>query len=290
MCSSDLVLGKDKGYLIESRLLPIARKHGLRDLGELAAALRGPRRDALTPDVVDAITTNESFFFRDGKPFDSFKNKVLPELLERRAATRQINIWCAAASTGQEPYSLAMILREEAAKLAGWQCQIIGTDISPTALDRAKAGLYTQFEVQRGLSIQRLMTHFEKKGEMWQIKSDLQGRVQYRLLNLLGNIKMPIKFDVVYCRNVLIYFDQATKGRVLASIASVMRDDGTLFLGGAETVFGITEAFRPIIGQQGMYTVVPKAGRPAAPSAPIKSPGAPAGAPPATPPGLRALG
>ena len=174
--NSGIVLGKDKGYLIESRLLPIARKHGLRDLGELAAALRGPRRDALTPDVVDAITTNESFFFRDGKPFDSFKNKVLPELLERRAATRQINIWCAAASTGQEPYSLAMILREEAAKLAGWQCQIIGTDISPTALDRAKAGLYTQFEVQRGLSIQRLMTHFEKKGEMWQIKSDQIGR------------------------------------------------------------------------------------------------------------------
>jgi chemotaxis protein methyltransferase CheR len=252
---SGILLGKDKGYLVESRLPPVAHKHGFRTVEDLVAALRGSRRDVLAPDVIDAMTTNESFFFRDSRPFDLFKTKVLPELMQRRQSSRRLNIWCAAASTGQEPYSLAMILQEEAAKLAGWQCQILGTDISAEALARAKCGVYSQFEVQRGLSIQRLVAHFDKKDQAWQVKPEIKAKVQYRYFNLMLNAQALGKFDIVFCRNVLIYFDQPTKGRVLNSIASAMREDGVLFLGGAETVFGVTDTFKAVPGQHGTYAI-----------------------------------
>ena len=257
---SGLVLTQDKFYLLESRLMPIARKRGLKDLGELIGALRGMDR-TLIEDVVEAMTTNESFFFRDTKPFDQFRHVVLPHMIKARASKRHLRIWCAAASSGQEPYSLAMILQDFASQLAGWRIDIIGTDISREILNKARAGLYSQFEVQRGLPITLLVKHFQKADDMWQISSELRSKVQYREYNLLEDLKPLGQFDVVYCRNVLIYFDQPTKTDVLARIAAQMPDDGFLFLGGAETVLGISDKFKPLTRQRGIYQL----NRPGAP-------------------------
>jgi chemotaxis protein methyltransferase CheR len=257
---SGLVLTQDKFYLLESRLMPIARKRGLKDLGELIGALRGMDR-TLIEDVVEAMTTNESFFFRDTKPFDQFRHVVLPHMIKARASKRHLRIWCAAASSGQEPYSLAMILQDFASQLAGWRIEIIGTDISREILNKARAGLYSQFEVQRGLPIALLVKHFQKAEDMWQISADLRAKVQYREYNLLEDLKPLGQFDVVYCRNVLIYFDQPTKTDVLSRIAAQMPDDGFLFLGGAETVLGISDKFKPLVRQRGIYQL----NRPGAP-------------------------
>jgi len=250
---SGLVLSKDKSYLLESRLMPVARRRGMKGLDELVAAIR--RMDpALVKDVTEAMTTNESFFFRDTKPFDQFRERVLPSLLAARKDKRQIRIWCAACSSGQEPYSLAIILKEMETKLSGWRIDIVATDLSTEILEKAKAGLYSQFEVQRGMPIALLVKYFQKKDEMWQIDARLRGMVQYRPLNLLTDVRSTLgTFDVVFCRNVLIYFDQETKGKVLADISKVMAPDGFLYLGGAETVLGISDKFRPIVGQRGMY-------------------------------------
>jgi len=252
---SGLVLTRDKSYLLESRLMPVARKRGFKGLDELVAQLR--RRDsALADDVVDAMTTNESFFFRDQKPFDQFRQVVLPNLLKTRASKRSFRIWCAAASSGQEPYSLAMILKEESAKLAGWRTEILGTDISREILQKARAGLYSQFEVQRGLPVQLLVKYFKKRDDQWEIDPAIRAMVQYRERNLLDSLRDMGTFDVVYCRNVLIYFDQETKTQVLGKIADQMADDGVLYLGGAETVLGISDRFKPVPGQRGVYAVV----------------------------------
>jgi len=166
---SGLVLTRDKAYLLESRLLPVARKWQLKTLGELAAAVRSRADTGLVRAIVEAMTTNESFFFRDVKPFDQFKSFVLPHLLRTRASMRTIRIWSAACSSGQEPYSLAMILTEHRAQLANWRIEILATDLSTEILEKAQAGLYSQFEVQRGLPIQMLVKHFTQSGETWQI-------------------------------------------------------------------------------------------------------------------------
>lgn len=250
---SGLVLGDDKAYLLESRLMPVARKHGLKSLDDVIGKVRTAPSEALLIDITEAMTTNESFFFRDTKPFDLFRDNVLPRLLESRGTQRSFRIWCAAASSGQEPYSLAILLKEAQAKLSGWRTEIVGTDISREILARAKEGRYTQFEVQRGLPIQLLVKYFEKQGEHWVIKPDIQTMVQYKEFNLLDNLTTLGKFDVVFCRNVLIYFDQPTKKAVLEKIAGLMPEDGVLFLGGAETVLGITEKFEPVPGQRGIY-------------------------------------
>jgi chemotaxis protein methyltransferase CheR len=257
---SGLVLTQDKFYLLESRLMPIARKRGMKDLGELIGALRGMDRQ-LIEDVVEAMTTNESFFFRDTKPFDQFRYVVLPHMIKARAAKKHLRIWCAAASSGQEPYSLAMILEDFKSQLAGWRIEIIGTDISREILNKARTGLYSQFEVQRGLPITLLVKHFQKKDDMWQISQEMRSKVQYREYNLLEDLKPLGNFDVVYCRNVLIYFDQPTKSDVLKRISDLMPDDGFLFLGGAETVLGISDKFKPLVRQRGIYQL----NRPGAP-------------------------
>lgn len=253
---SGLVLTREKAYLLESRLMPVARKKGFKSLDELIAAMRFGRDAALLREVTEAMTINESFFFRDIKPFDLFRNTVLPKFLQARAAKKTLRIWCAACSSGQEPYSLAMILREEAAKLAGWRVEITGTDISSEMVAKAKAGLYSQFEVQRGLPIQMLVKYFKKEGDLWQIDASLRAMIRYREYNLLHDLKALGGFDVVYCRNVLIYFDNATKAKVLGQIRSLMPDDGVLFLGGAETVLGISEQFKPIPDLRGLYMPV----------------------------------
>jgi chemotaxis protein methyltransferase CheR len=252
---SGLVLTNDKAYLLESRLLPVARKWKLATFDDLVRVIRTKMDEAVLRDVVEAMTTNESFFFRDTKPFDQFKALVLPALLKSRAASRTIRIWSAACSSGQEPYSLAMILSESAAQLNGWKIEIVGTDLSSEILNRAKEGMYSQFEVQRGLPITMLVKYFAQIGDRWQINAKIRGMVQYKEFNLLQDPMLLGRFDVVFCRNVLIYFDQPTKTRVLNSVSKLMPEDGFLFLGGAETVLGITDKFQMVPGQRGVYGV-----------------------------------
>ena len=249
---SGLVLSVDKQYLVESRLTPLARKAGIASLGELVAKLRS-NNERLAVDVVEAMTTNESFFYRDKIPFDHFRDTIMPGLLAARARERRLRIWCAAASTGQEPYSLAMCLKEMKDKLVGWRVEILGTDLSTEVLEKAKAGVYSQFEVQRGLPIQMLVKHFSQVGDTWQISPEIRAMVQYRPLNLLSDFAHLGSFDVVFCRNVLIYFDQETKIGVLNRIARLLDPDGFLVLGAAETVVGLTDAFKPLVDKRGLY-------------------------------------
>lgn len=258
---SGLVLTPDKSYLLESRLVPVARKHGLKSLEDLARGLRA-RSIQLIADTVEAMTTNESLFFRDTKPFEQFRKLVLPRLLETRATKRSLRIWSAACSSGQEAYSLAMLLCEEGARLAGWTIEIVGTDLSTQMVERARAGIYSQFEVQRGLPVQMLVKYFKQDGDKWQIDQRLRAMVKYREYNLLGDLAPLGTFDVIFCRNVLIYFDQATKARVLEQTARRLPPDGVLFLGGAETVLGVTDRFEPLPGERGIYRLTP-------PSAPM---------------------
>ncbi|MFA6279791.1 MAG: protein-glutamate O-methyltransferase CheR [Bdellovibrionales bacterium] len=253
---SGLVLTKDKSYLLESRLIPVARKYNLKTLEDLAQLVRTKREESVLHDITEAMTTNESFFFRDTKPFDQFKKLLLPELLRTRAAKKQFRIWSSASSSGQEAYSLAMICAEEAAKLQGWKVDILGTDISTEMVERAKSGIYSQFEVQRGLPIALLMKCFSQIGtDKWQIKEELRRMVQYREGNLLLDFGPIGSFDVIYCRNVLIYFDQPTKTRVLEAMSHVLAPDGVLFLGGAETVLGISDKFKPLENERGVYVL-----------------------------------
>jgi chemotaxis protein methyltransferase CheR len=250
---SGLVLAADKQYLVESRLLPVARRCGLAALTDLVQRLRGPGSEALVVEVVEAMTTNESFFFRDKIPFEHFRDTIMPALIAARAAQRRIRIWCAAASTGQEPYSLAMLVKEMSTRIAGWRVEIIATDLSNEVLEKAKAGIYSQFEVQRGLPIQLLIRNFTQIGDTWQIAPEIRAMVQYRPLNLLADFASLGMFDVVFCRNVLIYFDQETKTGVLERIARITDRDGYLVLGAAETVVGLTESFKPVPDRRGLY-------------------------------------
>ena len=256
---SGLMLTPDKVYLLESRLTPLARKRGLDTLDALVQKLRMRGDQSLVRDVTEAMTTNESFFFRDNTPFDLFKNHVMPAMEKARTGQKRLRIWCAAASTGQEPYSLAILLREQWHKWKDWRVEIVGTDICTQVLEKAKAGSYSQFEVQRGLPIQLLIKYFTQEGDIWRLNNDIRNMVTYRPFNLLDNFAGLGSFDVIYCRNVLIYFDQPTKSAVLDRMARVLAKDGTLFLGAAETVLGITDAFRPVRGQRGMY--VPTGGK-----------------------------
>jgi chemotaxis protein methyltransferase CheR len=205
------------------------------------------------PPCALPMTTNESFFFRDKIPFEHFRDTMMPALLAARAAQRHIRIWCAAAATGQEPYSLALSLKEMGARTAGWRIEIIATDLSNEVLEKAKAGIYSHFEVQRGLPIQLLVKYFTQIGDSWQIASDIRAMVQYRPLNLLADFSHLGIFDIVFCRNVLIYFDHETKTGVLDRVARVTDRDGYLLLGAAETVVGLTESFKPVVDRRGLY-------------------------------------
>jgi chemotaxis protein methyltransferase CheR len=250
---SGLVLSADKQYLVESRLLPVARKAKLASLGDLVSALKAAPESALMTAVVEAMTTNESFFFRDKVPFDHFRSTIMPALLAARKTSRCIRIWCAAASTGQEPYSLAMSLKQMERELAGWRVDIVATDLSNEVLEKARNGLYSQFEVQRGLPIQLLIKHFTQIGDLWQIAPDIRAMVRYRQLNLLNDFAELGVFDVVFCRNVLIYFDLPTKIEVFDRLSRVMAGDGYLVLGAAETVVGLTDSFKTIPDKRSLY-------------------------------------
>jgi len=262
---SGLVLSADKQYLVESRLLPVARKVGLANLAALVEALKAGDGEALMNAVVEAMATNESFFFRDKIPFEHFRSIVMPALLAARRASRTIRIWCAAASTGQEPYSLAMCLKGMEREIAGWRIDILATDLSNEVLEKARAGLYSQFEVQRGLPIQLLIKHFTQVGELWQVGPDIRAMVKFRQLNLLSNFSSLGMFDLIFCRNVLIYFDQQTKIDVLESLARVNASDGYLVLGAAETVVGLTDSFKVVGDKHGLYTPNARSPKPSIP-------------------------
>ena len=258
---SGLDLSSDKQYLVESRLLPLARKAGLAGIEELIVQIKSGA-EAIAADVVEAMTTNETFFYRDKLPFDHLRDAVIPDLVKARASRRSLRIWCAASSTGQEPYSIAMCLKEMGSVLAGWRIEIIATDLAPSVLEKSRSGIYSQFEVQRGLPIQLLVKYFKQNGELWQLNADIRAMIQFKQLNLLQNFSHLGTFDVVFCRNVLIYFDQDTKVDVFKRVVKVMEPDGFLALGAAETVVGLTDAFKPHPDRRGLYR--PNVARPAA--------------------------
>jgi chemotaxis protein methyltransferase CheR len=249
---SGLDLSIDKQYLIESRLLPLSRECGLSGIGDLVQTMKGGSASVIG-QVVEAMTTNETFFFRDKVPFDHFRDTIMPEILKARASRKSVRIWCAAGSTGQEPYSLAMCLKEMGPRLAGWRIEIVATDLSREVLEKSRAGIYSQFEVQRGLPIQMLVKHFRQTGEFWQVNAEIRAMVQHRHLNLLHDFSQLGIFDVVFCRNVLIYFDQDTKINIFNRLARTTEPDGFLVLGAAETVVGLTETFKPYPERRGLY-------------------------------------
>jgi len=259
---SGLDLSPDKQYLVESRLLPLARKASLPGIPDLVLKIRnGDGR--LATDVVEAMTTNETFFFRDKIPFDHLRNSIVPGLIQARAARKSLRIWSAASSTGQEPFSIAMCLKEMGAALAGWRIEIVATDLSQEVLEKCKAGVYSQFEVQRGLPIQLLMKYFTQASDVWKLNADVRSMVQFRQLNLLQDFTHLGTFDVIFCRNVLIYFDQDTKAVIFERMAKLLEADGTLLLGAAESVVGITDAFRPLSDRRGLYQLnSARSGRP----------------------------
>ncbi|GBU16154.1 MULTISPECIES: protein-glutamate O-methyltransferase CheR [Methylobacterium] len=250
---SGLSLTGEKHYLIESRLGPVCRRFRIASLTELVTALKASRDAALEKAVVEAMTTNETFFFRDRAPFDLFRDVLLPEAMQRRAAQRRLRIWCAASSTGQEPYSLAMMVQEAAPKLAGWQVDIVATDLSTEVIEKARQGLYSHFEAQRGLPVQLLLKYFAQVGEQWQIAASIRQMVEYRQLNLLNGFEGLGQFDIVFCRNVLIYFDAPTKGDILRRVAAAMNPGASLLLGAAETVIGLTDRLAPHAKHRGLY-------------------------------------
>jgi chemotaxis protein methyltransferase CheR len=247
-----IVLEAGKEYLVEARLLPLARQSGLPSVSEFVNRAQQRPEPEIHAKIVDALTTNETSFFRDGEPFKQLVDTVLPDLLARRATTRSIKVWSAASSSGQEPYTIAMVLQDNLPP--GWSFDIIGTDISTEMLTRAEAGQYTQLEVNRGLPAPLLVKHFERNGAHWQIAQALRKNVSFRRLNLAAPFPSMGPFDIVFIRNVLIYFDVQTKRTVLQRVAGTLRPDGWLFLGSAETTIGIDDRFeRVVAGRTSAY-------------------------------------
>jgi chemotaxis protein methyltransferase CheR len=248
---SGLDLSAEKQYLVESRLVPLARKAGLEGITQLVQKIKAG--SGVATQVVEAMTTNETYFFRDKTPFEHLRDTIIPSLLKARENRRSLRIWCAASSTGQEPYSIAMCLKEFGAALADWRVEILASDISQGVLEKSQAGTFTQFEVQRGLPIQMLVKYFDQVGEMWQLNADIRSMVKHRQLNLLEDFSALGRFDVIFCRNVLIYFDQSTKIGVFHRLAKAMDSDSYLVLGAAESPVGMTDALKPHAERRGLY-------------------------------------
>ena len=226
----------DQLYMAESRLQPLAQRRGFPDVNFLVAELQRGTDPQLTRDAVEAMTTHETFFYRDRTPVEQFRSVLLPKLLAARADARRLRIWCSAASTGQEAYSLAMLLDEEARKLAGWNIEILATDLSHAVIDIARRGIYSQFEVQRGLPITHLLRYFRREGEGWQLNEHIRARVDFRQLNLIQDFSRLGVFDVIFCRNVLIYLDKASRADVLTRLMPRLAAGGYLALGASETI------------------------------------------------------
>jgi chemotaxis protein methyltransferase CheR len=241
---SGIVLDEDKHYLVESRLTPVARNAKLANLDDLCARLRTKACPNLSQQVMEALTTNETLFFRDVAPFEALRTRVLPELMEERPATRALRIWSAAASSGQEAYSIAMLLHEMG--LQNRPVEILGTDISAQILERAREAKYVQFEVNRGLPVTYLLKYFERVNLDWKLKDQVRRMVSFRRFDLRQPMAGLGRFDIIFCRNVLIYFDAKTKGRILNQIWTGLQPGGYLLLGGAETVLNLQERFERV--------------------------------------------
>lgn len=250
---SGLSLPEEKRYLVQARLSPLARETGFADLDALFAALRFGRDATLQSKVVEAMTTNESLFFRDKVPFTLLEDVVLPRLIKARTTARRLRIWCTAAASGQEPYSIAMLLHRRRKELAGWRIELVATDISAEMVSRIRSGRYSQSEVQRGLPVGMLLEHFKQDGDCWTIDQSLRAMVDSRSLNLLDDFSALGTFDIVFCRNVLIYFEHDTKVDVLNRVARQIAPDGCLVLGSAESVIGLTRSLVPDPHNRGIY-------------------------------------
>lgn len=237
--SSGLVLDRDKRYLVDSRLLPIVQREKLSGLPELVTILEKGSSPSLAKEVVQAMTINETYFFRDKLPFDALRDNVIPRIIKAKGADKSLRIWCAASSTGQEPYSIAIVLAEMKHKLAGWKTEIIGTDLANHAIDKARNGIYTQFEVQRGLPTPYLLRYFKQCGDTWQISESIRSQVSYRNFNLLSDFAVLGKFDIIFCRNVLIYFNATGKRDILQRMSRQLNPEGFVILGAAEGLVGI---------------------------------------------------
>ena len=240
---SAIVLEEEKAYLVESRLSVLSHREGFRSLKALATHLRSNGDDALQRKVVEAMTTNETSFFRDGHPFEGLRQGVFPELLKRRAGERCLSVWCAACSTGQEPYSVAILLREHFPLLEKWNIRIIASDLSTDVLARARLGRYCDAEVTRGLPPKLLEKYFRREGEEWEIRADLRRMVEFRSINLIDAWPALPALDMVLLRNVLIYFDVPTKRAILDRVRKVLRPDGYLLLGGSETTLNLHNGY-----------------------------------------------
>ena len=249
---SGLALTKDKGYLIDTRLTPLAKQNGLADLRELVTKLKANPNAPVAYQVIEAMTTNESMFFRDSKPFEHLTKVILPDL--KAKGRSHVRIWSAACSTGQEAYSVAMTLKEESPKYPGMSWEIYGTDLAEKVLERARAGVYSQFEVQRGLPIALLMKYFtQRPNNNWEINDTLKSLVKFAPGNLLTPFNSVGRFDLIFCRNVLIYFDEKTKSDVLDRMSAVLNPPGYLVLGGSETTHGLTTRFKVLEQHRGLF-------------------------------------
>lgn len=238
-----IVLESNKAYLVQARLLPVAKSHSLATVNQLVSELQRPQNGSLVDDVVDAMTTKETFFFRDASPFNALRQEVFPQLFQRRAVQKRVTIWSAACSTGQEPYSIAMMLREHFAEYLHWDIRLLGTDLSRTALQQAMQGCYNELEVSRGLSPQLRAKYFRRCDAQWLIRDEIRSMVEFRPMNLAVQWPPLPRVDVVLLRNVMVYFDAATKRLILRRVRDLIRPDGYLFLGGAETTLHLDDAF-----------------------------------------------
>lgn len=252
---SGLVLGEDKTYLIESRLLPIARSQGLQDISQLCMLLKGKPTEQLMVEIIEAMTTNESSFFRDIKPYESLRNIVFPMVMEKQPG-KQMRIWSAACSTGQEPYSVAICIQEDMPKMPGWRFEILGTDLARKVVDKAELGIYSQFEAQRGLPIQMLIKYFTSRPDTtWQVKDNIRSMVNFRTANLLEDYSALGKFDIIFLRNVLIYFDDATKAQITEKMSRSLLPHGVLILGATETLVDPNGRFKTLENFRGAYVL-----------------------------------
>lgn len=258
---SAIALDDDKKYLVETRLRPVARRAGLSSIDDLVTRLRVTPNHPLRQQVVDAMTTNETSFFRDEVPFETLRTIILPDLLARRGVSKNLNIWSAACASGQEPYSIAMLLREHFLQLDNWSVRLLATDVSAEVLERARKGRFTQLEIERGLPGPLLRKYFRRIDTNWQLDETLCRMVEFHQLNLSGNWPALPKMDVILLRNVLVYFDLATRQEILRKVRRLLRPDGYLLLGGAESALHVDAAFKVTRGEGFSYYQLYASGR-----------------------------
>jgi chemotaxis protein methyltransferase CheR len=250
---SGYLLEDDKSYLVETRLLPLARQHGFSSVEDLLLCLRCRSNDEWLGELVEAMAITETFFFRDGQPFEILRQVVLPELMRRRAEVRSLNIWSAACSSGQEPYSVAILLRRHFPALSGWNIRLIASDLSNAMLERGRQGRYSEMEVSRGLPAELRGAFFQKQEQGWQIRDDIRRMVEFLSVNLIGSWHPLPPLDLVLLRNVLIYFDVPARQQILDKVRKVIQPDGYLLLGGAETTHNLDDGFLPVSFEQASF-------------------------------------